>query len=237
MELKKNRWLLGIGDWGLGIGNWLSVIQHPERDAVQSRIFQPTSGIRYQSASNRHPASGISYLITVICYLLLASLCTSCYTFRGSSISPDLKNIQIANFAMNTSGGPANMALSMSEKTKEYFQRNSGLKLVSINPDMQLEGSITGFEVSPVAPTVSSGSSSFGNSQQSTDRGGLNRLTITVQVRFSNNKDETKNFDQSFSFYADFPQNQTITQVESSLVPKILDQLVLDIFNKAAGDW
>jgi hypothetical protein len=211
MELKKNSWLMGIGYWVLGIRYLLSAIWHQ--------------------------AFGIRHLTSTIYYLLLISLCTGCYTFRGSSISPELKNIQIANFAMNTSGGPANMALSMSEKTKEYFQRNSGLKLVSINPDLQLEGSITGFEVSPVAPTVSSGSSSFSNSQQSTDRGGLNRLTITVQVRFTNNKDETKNFDQSFTFYADFPQNQTITQVESSLVPKILDQLVLDIFNKAAGDW
>ncbi|MFN8356573.1 MAG: LptE family protein [Spirosomataceae bacterium] len=159
-----------------------------------------------------------------------------CYSFRGSSISPDLKTIQIQNFSMNTSGGPANMALSMSEKMKEYFQRNSGLKLANVNPDLQMEGSITGFDVSPVAPTVSSGNS-FGGTQSSTDRGGLNRLTITIQVRFSNNKDETKNFDQSFSFYADFPQNQTVTQVEGTLVPKILDQIVLDIFNKAAGDW
>lgn len=224
MELRKNSWLIGIGYWVLGIRYPLLGIGYR------------TSGIRYLLSAIWHPACGIRHLTFTICYLLLISLCTGCYTFRGSSISPDLKNIQIANFAMNTSGGPANMALSMSEKTKEYFQRNSGLKLVSINPDLQLEGSITGFEVSPVAPTVSSGSS-FSNSQQSTDRGGLNRLTITVQVRFTNNKDETKNFDQSFTFYADFPQNQTITQVESSLVPKILDQLVLDIFNKAAGDW
>jgi hypothetical protein len=52
-----------------------------------------------------------------------------------------------------------------------------------------------------------------------------------------NRLDETKNFDQEFSFYQDFPQNQTLTQVEKGLVPKLVDQIILDLFNKIAGDW
>ena len=43
--------------------------------------------------------------------------------------------------------------------------------------------------------------------------------------------------DQEFSFYQDFPQNQTLTQVEKGLVPKLVDQIILDLFNKIAGDW
>ena len=50
-------------------------------------------------------------------------------------------------------------------------------------------------------------------------------------------KDETKNFDQSFSFYADFPQSQTLNQDEARLLPTILDQIVQNIFNKSAADW
>jgi hypothetical protein len=89
---------------------------------------------------------------------------------------------------------------------------------------MQLEGTITAYEVTPTAPTAN-------------DQAAFNRLTITIQVKFTNNKDEEKNFDQSFSFFKDFPQNQTLSQVESRLIPVILDQLVQDIFNKSAGDW
>jgi hypothetical protein len=107
---------------------------------------------------------------------------------------------------------------------KEYYQRNTNLALLPSNGDLQLEGSITGYEVTPVAPNAN-------------DQAALNRLTITIQVKFTHNKDEEKNFDQSFTFFKDFPQNQTLSQVESRLIPQILDQLVQDIFNKTAGDW
>jgi hypothetical protein len=71
----------------------------------------------------------------------------------------------------------------------------------------------------------------------SDDKAGLNRLTLRMQFTLVNRLDETKNFDQEFSFYQDFPQNQTLTQVEKSLVPKLIDQIILDLFNKIAGDW
>ena len=46
-----------------------------------------------------------------------------------------------------------------------------------------------------------------------------------------------KNFEQEFSFYQDFPQSQTLSQVEKALIPKLVDQIILDLFNKIAGDW
>jgi hypothetical protein len=68
-------------------------------------------------------------------------------------------------------------------------------------------------------------------------KAGLNRLTMKIQFSLVNRLDETKNFDQEFSFYQDFPQNQTLTQVEKNLIPKLVDQIILDLFNKIAGDW
>ena len=53
----------------------------------------------------------------------------------------------------------------------------------------------------------------------------------------TNAKKEENGFDQEFQFYIDFPQNQTLNQVEKDLYPKILDKIVEDIFNKTAGDW
>jgi hypothetical protein len=161
--------------------------------------------------------------------LLLTAICQlqSCgpYSFTGTKLSPDLKTITINNFVMNTAGGPANLSLNLTERLKEYYQRNTNLKLKpGGDADLILEGAIVGYELSPVAPTAA-------------DQAALNRLTITVQARFVNNKDETQNFDQTFSFFRDFAQSQTLTQVEGSLVPQILDQLVLDMFNRSAGDW
>ena len=158
-------------------------------------------------------------LFTVYC-----SLFTACYTFRGASLDPNLKTIQIQNFQFQTAGGPPNLSLQFNEKLKEYFQRNTSLKTTNINPDLMFEGAITGFTVEPKAAS-------------SDDKGGLNRLTITISVKFTNAKNDEKSYDQEFSFYQDFAQTQTITAVQGELVPKILDQIVLDIFNKTAGEW
>ena len=151
---------------------------------------------------------------------------TSCgvYSFTGTTLSPDIKTVTVNNFTLATAGGPANLPLTFNEKLKEYYQRYTNLKVVPANGDMVLEGNITGYDLLAVAPTAQ-------------DQAGVNRLQITVLARFYNNKDETKNFEQSFSFYQDFPQNQTLSQNESRLVPKILDQIVLDLFNKTAADW
>jgi len=148
----------------------------------------------------------------------------SCYSFKGASLAPELKTIQISNIRMEAAGGPTNLSLEANEKLKEYFQRNTSLKLSTLNPDLTLEGTIVGYDLSPQAPT-------------SDDKAGLNRLTLRIQFRLNNKFDESKNFEQEFSFYQDFPQSQTLSQVEKNLIPKLLDQIILDLFNKMAGDW
>ncbi|GAB3884424.1 LPS assembly lipoprotein LptE [Spirosoma agri] len=164
----------------------------------------------------------LGFLLVVSCSLLTASC--GVYSFTGTTLSPDIKSVTVNNFVLATAGGPANLPLTFNERLKEYYQRYTNLKVVPNNGDMVLEGNITGYDLLAVAPTAQ-------------DQAGVNRLQITVLARFYNNKDESKNFEQSFSFYQDFPQNQTLSQNESRLVPKILDQIVLDIFNKTAADW
>jgi Lipopolysaccharide-assembly len=187
--------LLVIRNWLLGIGDW------------KINLCYWTKAIAF-------------VLLITINQLLL----TGCYTFRGASLDPNLKTIQIQNFAFQTAGGPPNLSLQFNEKLKEYFQRNTSLKTANVNPDLMFEGAIVGFTVEPKAAS-------------SDDKGGLNRLTITIQVKFTNAKNDEKSYDQEFSFYQDFAQTQTITAVQGELVPKILDQIVLDIFNKTAGEW
>ena len=149
---------------------------------------------------------------------------SSCYSFKGASLDPNLKTIQVSNIRMETAGGPANLSLEINEKLKEYFQRNTSLKINNNNPDLLIEGTIIGYELTPQAPTGD-------------DKAGLNRITLRVQFRLTNRLDEEKNFEQEFSFYQDFPQSQTLTQVEKALIPKLVDQIILDLFNKIAGDW
>ncbi len=160
--------------------------------------------------------------IFVIASLILGL--SSCYSFKGASLDPKLQTIQVSNIRMETAGGPANLTLEINEKLKEYFQRNTSLKINNKNPDLTIEGSIVGYELTPQAPTGD-------------DKAGLNRITLRIQFRLTNRLDEDKNFEQEFSFYQDFPQSQTLTQVEKTLIPKLVDQIILDLFNKIAGDW
>jgi hypothetical protein len=158
-----------------------------------------------------------------VCTSLILGL-SSCYSFKGASLDPKLQTIQVSNIRMETAGGPANLTLEINEKLKEYFQRNTSLKINNKNPDLTIEGSIVGYELTPQAPTGD-------------DKAGLNRITLRIQFRLTNRLDEDKNFEQEFSFYQDFPQSQTLTQVEKTLIPKLVDQIILDLFNKIAGDW
>ncbi|GAB3334940.1 hypothetical protein GCM10027299_43540 [Larkinella ripae] len=166
---------------------------------------------------------GFCSLVVILCSLFLSTSCGK-YSFTGTTLDPNIKTITVNTFTTSAAGGPANLPLQFTEKLKEYYQRYTSMKVVPNNGDIVLEGSISGYDVLPVAATAS-------------DQAAQNRLQVTVQVRFSNSKDETKNFDQPFSFYQDFPANQTLSQSESRILPKIQDQLVLDIFNKTAADW
>jgi hypothetical protein len=156
--------------------------------------------------------------------------CTGCgfvkYSFTGTTLRPDVKTISVANFINNSGGGPANITQNFTERVKDYYQQNSTLKIYPPNgtADLQLEGAITGYDLTPIAPTQGQFAS-------------LNRLTVRVQVKFVNTKDETENFDAPFSFYADFPQERTLTAVENELLTEIFDQIVLDIFNKSVANW
>ena len=161
-------------------------------------------------------------LFIIHCTLYIQSC--GIYSFSGTTLSPTIKTVTVNNFTLQTAGGPANLPLDLTERLKEYYQRYTNLKVIPTGGDLVLEGAISGYDLVAIAPTA-------------TDQAGLNRLQITVQVRFTNNKDDTKSFEQPFSFYQDFPQNQTLSQNESRLVPKILDQIILDVFNKTAADW
>ncbi len=164
----------------------------------------------------------VPYLMGV----LLTFTFNSCgvYSFTGTSLSPDIKTFSVVNFTMGTAGGPADLPRQLTEGLKEYFQKNTSLAQLPTGGDLIIEGSITGYDVTAAAPTAN-------------DQAGLNRLNVTAQVRFTNALDETKNFDQSFTYYADFPQDQTLNQNEARLLPTILENLVQQIFNKSAADW
>ena len=164
----------------------------------------------------------------------LVSICflTGCgvYSFTGASISPDVKTISVLNLADRSTTSPPFLAQTFAEKTREYYQRNTNLALVARDGDLNLEGIITQYALSPIAPTGAPGGNGAEGAAQT-------RLTIGIKVKFTNNKDPLQNFDQMFSFYADFDHSKSLATVERDLIETISDQIILDIFNKSVANW
>jgi len=165
---------------------------------------------------------------------VLLALVTSCgiYSFNGASIDyNETKTISIANFINESGGGPPNMGNTFTEGLKEYFQRRTKLELVQKQGDIQFEGAIANYTVRPQSI------SSSGNSNQA-DGTGLMRLSISVQLVFTNTKKEEENLQQAFTFFSDYdPANTTLNAVEDDLVVEIFEQLYFDIFQASVAQW
>ncbi len=172
------------------------------------------------------------YLFLVSALTLIFQTGCGVYSFSGANISPDVKTVSIDFFYNESGDGPADLSLQFTEGLKEYFQNNTNLAIDNAgNGDLQFSGNISRFNYAPMAPTSS------GNINQP-DNAGLQRLTIAVTVQYINTKDDSFDFDQQFSFYADFDPNVTqISAVEPQLVEEIIEQLFVDIFNSSVANW
>ncbi len=72
---------------------------------------------------------------------------------------------------------------------------------------------------------------------QSTDAAALNRMTVTVNVKYINKFDATKNFEQAFTRFTDYSSTANLSSVEDGLLDEVNRQLIEDIFNKAFNNW
>ena len=164
------------------------------------------------------------YLLSFAFLLVALSSCKVHYSFSGASVSPDVKTVSIQTFKNNASLAPPTLSQSLTEAVKDIFTSQTNLGIVSSSGDLNFEGEITNYFTQPVAI-------------QSNDQAALNRLTISVSVKFTNAKDEKQNFEITFSRYADYSSTQNLSAVQDELIRQINEQLVQDIFNKAMINW
>ena len=164
-------------------------------------------------------------LFAIYALLLLAtSGCTVKYTLSGASIPPDAKTFSVAYFPNNATMVSPILSSTLTDALVDIFSRRTRLQQVEEGGDFAFEGEITNY--TSVTASVSSD-----------DYALLNRLTITVNVRFTNAIDETMSFTKSFSAYEDYDSTQLLTEVEGTLIPEIVDKIVTDIFMASASNW
>lgn len=158
--------------------------------------------------------------------LIMSMFFASCgiYTFSGASIPAEAKTVSVQYFPNNAQLVNPLLSNTITNALNDMFVNQTTLQSVAQNGDLALEGEITGYKTSPIAIT--------GNQTAA-----MNRLTVTVNVRFTNKYDESKNFEQSFSQYQDYPSGQDLNAVQDVLVEQIVEDLCQDIFNKAVVNW
>lgn len=150
--------------------------------------------------------------------------CKPHFSLNGATIPIEAKTVSVAYFPNNTTLASPSISQKFTEKLRDVVSTQTNLALMKQNGDLQFEGSISDYNVSPVAI-------------QSNDQAASNRLTLTVSVKYTNKFDATKNFDQAFTRYADFTASQPISSVEDVLITEINRQLTEDIFNRAFNNW
>jgi hypothetical protein len=158
-----------------------------------------------------------------LCLPLSLNSCKISYRFNDADIG-DAKTISVALFDMSAAQAPAGSNQIFTEGLRDVFQSQTRLVLVGSNGDLQMEGSLTGYSISPVGV-------------QANDVAALNRLTIQIKVKYTNTLDESKNFSQGFSRFADYDSRRSLTEVENTLITEIFEQIYQDIFNRALSNW
>ena len=116
------------------------------------------------------------------------------------------------------------LSATMTDELTQRFASRTSLVQIDEGGDFAFEGEIVGY--SSTTSSVSSG-----------DYALQNRLTITIKVKFTNAIDDKMSFNKSFSAYADYDSTKLLNEVESTLIPEIVEQIVTDIFMAAASNW
>ncbi|MDP4183530.1 MAG: LptE family protein [Bacteroidota bacterium] len=164
----------------------------------------------------------LGLLVIAVCGTL--SGCKMSYSFSGASIDPSVKTFRVEDFPNRASLVNPNFSNQLTESLKDKMIKMGKLRLERDKGDLEFTGQIIGYEVRPVAIT--------GN-----EIAAMNRLTVTIKVKFVNNQNHDNDFDTSFSAYADFPSTEIISSVENTLSKDIIEKLTDDIFNKSVANW
>lgn len=158
----------------------------------------------------------------IICFL------SSCYSFRGISIPPEVNTFSVETFDNRAIEASPGMAQQITLALKDRIRNESRLKETSGNEqaDVEFSGFISRFETQDLAP-------------QPGEQVALNELKIYVKVKveYRDKQMEDSEFNQTFSHQVPFPADQNLLDVQDALVEEIFEQITSDIFQKAFTNW
>ena len=162
------------------------------------------------------------YLIFSIFAISLNSC--SVYNFTGTG-KIDAETFQVNYFLNNAQLVEPGLDRTFTLELQDLIQNQTNLNLVKTGGDLIYEGEIVDYRVSPMTATAD-------------QRAAQNRLTITVNVRFSNKEKEADDFEKRFSFFFDYAgTDQLVGATRTEAFDVIFDRITQDIFNESLAKW
>jgi hypothetical protein len=151
--------------------------------------------------------------------------CTISYSFSGSSIDyTKVSSISIKDFPNMSPLVYAPLSQKFTEALKDKYTRQTKLQILREGGDLDLEGEITNYTLTPQAVKEDAYASQT-------------RLTISVRVRYTNRTNAEEDFEQTFSAYQEFGNENTIDMVQDQLCELIISEIVDQIYNGTVANW
>ena len=167
----------------------------------------------------------IAINISVIVCLCVLVACRISYGFNGASIDyTKTKTITINDFPIRSNYVWGPMAPMFNNELKDLFANNTKLQQVRRNGDLKIEGEITQYS------QRNKGVNAEGQSSMA-------ELSMTVNVRFSNNKNHAEDFEKPFTATASYEPTQQLSAVQEELVRQMVKEITEQIFNATVANW
>ena len=161
----------------------------------------------------------------ISCVFMIFAACTVSYKFNGASIDyAKTKTIQITDFPIRSSYVWGPMGPMFNNALKDIYANHTKLRQVKRNGDIKVEGEITQY-------------SQRNKSVSSEGYSAMTELSITVNVRFTNNVNPKENFERQFTATQSYETTKSLASVQEDLVQQMVKDLTEQIFNATVANW
>ena len=163
--------------------------------------------------------------LTLAATVVTLSSCMISYRFNGASIDySKTQSISIADVPNNAAMVNPNLSNNLSEGIRDIYSRQTRLQILRRGGDMELEGEIVDYALTPMAISADNLSAET-------------KLTITIKVRFTNNKAPEESFEKTYSAYQTFDSSRLLTDVQDELCATMITELAENIYNDTVAKW
>mgnify|MGYP005843813541 FL=1 len=157
-------------------------------------------------------------------FVSITFLSCGVYNFTGAG-NINAKTFQVNYFQNNAPLVEPGIERTFTLALQDIIQSQTNLNLTNQGGDLLYEGEIVDYRITPMTATAD-------------QRAAQNRLTVTINVRFSNRNKEDDNFEKRFSFFYDFDANQQLIGAQlSTALNVIFERITQDIFNESLAKW